>query len=354
MKNVTRRRAIDYVQPELSPARVERLWAGVEHAQGLRRVRPLLPLMAAVTVLAVLAFAVGSWLQSASTKPGDVIVTRDQSSALTLPDGSALQLGAATSLEVTEMSPAAVRLRLTHGSVFCDVAPRATRSFRVDAPAASVLVKGTRFEVVAAREGTSVRVEHGSVEVRSRDGQRVLATLEAGQAWSQRQLSAAAEPTLLPPAAPTVVAEPASLPPPAAPEPAAKPARKTREPVETASELFQRANRERMEGHAQAAAAAYEKLRKSYPRDARAGLAAFELGRIRLDTLHDPQAALTAFEFALAHPRGFVVEDAEALKIDALSRLGDAVACARARDRFLLQYPKGAQRARVTAACRTR
>jgi hypothetical protein len=204
---------------------------------------------------------------------------------------------------------------------------------------------------VANETGTSVRVEHGSVEVRSRDDQRLLATLEAGQTWSQRQPTAATEPAV--PQLPTsaAVVEPLALPPTAAPEPTVTP---THRPRETPSALFQRANTERAEGHAEAAGAAYDKLRRQYPHDARAGLAAFELARIRLGTLNEPRAAISALEFALAHPRGFVVEDAEALKIDALARLGDAAACTRAAERFLVQYPNGAQRARVAAACRLR
>ncbi|MEY4583218.1 MAG: hypothetical protein RL701_7921 [Pseudomonadota bacterium] len=354
MKNVTRRLPCDYVQPELAPVRVERMWDVVERAQDVRRGKPGLPLMAAVAALTVIALMIGLRMRSvgtAGTKPGALIVTREQSSALTLPDGSALSVGVATSLEVTEASPAAVRLRLTRGSVFCSVVPRATRTFRVDAPAASVLVKGTRFEVVANETGTSVRVEHGSVEVRSRDDQRLLATLEEGQTWSQRQPTAATEPAV--PQLPTsaAVVEPLALPPTAAPEPTVTP---THRPRETPSALFQRANTERAEGHAEAAGAAYDKLRRQYPHDARAGLAAFELARIRLGTLNEPRAAISALEFALAHPRGFVVEDAEALKIDALARLGDAAACTRAAERFLVQYPNGAQRARVAAACRLR
>ena len=123
----------------------------------------------------------------------------------------------------------------------------------------------------------------------------------------------------------------------------------------SARELFERADAERLAGNAPAAAAAFDELRRRHPGDARAGYAAFMLGRIRLDTLADPGGAVEAFEFAIAHPgSGFFLEDAAARRVEALAKAGRTRECAQARAQFLAQHPKAVRAPLVRQLCNER
>ena len=82
-----------------------------------------------------------------------------------------------------------------------------------------------------------------------------------------------------------------------------------------AKELFEQARRLWRDGHIREAADAYQALLSSHPRDPRAGLAAFELGRLRMDRLGDMPGAVQALERAVALAPG-----AE-LREDAMARL---------------------------------
>ena len=105
-------------------------------------------------------------------------------------------------------------------------------------------------------------------------------------------------------------------------------------------------------GQAREAGQAYEALLERFPNDARAGLAAFELGRLRMDSLKDLGGAAQALERAvvLAKDAPFR-EEALARLTEAYAALGQNAECARARDRYLKSYPNGAQQAAVRARC---
>ena len=100
---------------------------------------------------------------------------------------------------------------------------------------------------------------------------------------------------------------------------------------------------------------AYQTFLSTYPRDGRAGLAAFELGRLRMDRLGDPAGALKALEraMALAPGSGFR-EDALARIVNASSSLGQLSRCSSAREQYLREYPNGVHRLRVSKACGAR
>jgi transmembrane sensor len=106
-----------------------------------------------------------------------------------------------------------------------------------------------------------------------------------------------------------------------------------------------------MAGHPRAAAAAFDTLRRRFRTDPRAALAAFELGRLRLDSLGDAPGALEALNDAIGlSPRGPLREDAEARRVEALSaqRSPD---CGAARDAFLGRYPRSAHVDLVAGRC---
>lgn len=363
------KRPFDYMQPELNPERVARMWRAVEEGtQAAPRGRPRLEAtLAALAIAAVLlvAYFVAAPAQGPAravvVQAGERVEAPADGSLLALPDGSSVRLDARAALHVTAASPATIRLALDRGRADCDVTPSAARPFRVDAAGFSVHVKGTRFSVdVAERVGSqphvSVAVSHGRVEVRGPDG-ALLAVLGAGQRWSSPRAEGQAEAAL--DAAPPAAASEAPSPPPtrdAAASRAVRPAERGRElnieRVSGAAALLEQATEARVAGRAAEAAELFARLKDRYPRDPRAGLAAFELARVRLDSLDDARGALAALSFALRHrAASFVAEDAEALRVDALARAGELAACREQRARFLAAHAHSVHRRRVEKAC---
>ena len=105
----------------------------------------------------------------------------------------------------------------------------------------------------------------------------------------------------------------------------------------------------------EAAAEKYQELLDNHPRDPRAGLAAFELGRLRMDRLGDMRGAMQALEQAVAlAPGAEFREDALARLVAASAGAHDGPGCTKARDRYLAAYPTGVHRRTVAAACGTR
>jgi transmembrane sensor len=115
--------------------------------------------------------------------------------------------------------------------------------------------------------------------------------------------------------------------------------------------LLESAKRARLAGRPRDAAIALDTLRRRYRSDPRAALAAFELGRLRLDNLGDAPGAVEALNDAIVlAPQGSFREDAEARRVDALDAEG-APGCAEARDAYLVRYPKGIHATMVAARC---
>jgi transmembrane sensor len=154
----------------------------------------------------------------------------------------------------------------------------------------------------------------------------------------------------VPPAPIAAVAPSAAPPAVAAPSPAGNTTLPRHD--ESARDLFDEAQRARAEGRAPDAAHAFDRLRRGFPRDPRAALSAFELGRLRLDVLGDPQGAEEALRDAMAlGPQSPFREDAEARRVEALARMGDAGACTAARTAYLARWPNGTYRRAVELGC---
>jgi TolA-binding protein len=132
-----------------------------------------------------------------------------------------------------------------------------------------------------------------------------------------------------------------------------EPARPPRDP--NARELLDAANTARRNGDARTAADEYGQLLRKFPNDGRAGLAAFELGRLRMDRLGDLAGAMQALERAvqLAPGSGFR-EDAMARLVTAYQASGRAADCARSREAYLAAYPTGVHRDAVSRGCGVR
>ncbi len=360
MKLVPKRIA-DYVSVPWDERRTEKVWSSLQ-AQSRARLGPApravslaraaLVSAAAVLLVFVLLHRSGAHRASgtvAAANPpsmqGRVIDTHGAMQPVQLPDGSTLLLEAESRLWVLSADGDRVRLRLENGSVDCNVAHRPARTFVVEVGGGEIAVRGTRFRVTAARHAMSdhaggwhVRVEQGSVEVR-RSEREPSVLLQAGAFWSSEPRDRTAEPNTAPPAAvaPTLqgVAEPTPRP--------AQP---------TARELFSRADSARSARRHEEAASYLAQLVRRFPRDPRAPLAAFQLGRIRLLTLHQHEAAIQAFSFVLEHPtRSPFFEDAAAARVEAADKLGDLARCVAWRDRFIEAHPRSASAERVRRMC---
>lgn len=124
--------------------------------------------------------------------------------------------------------------------------------------------------------------------------------------------------------------------------------------LETSSalQLLEKANTARRAGDVGAAVAAYELLLAKHPADPRAGLAAFELGRLRMDRLNNLPGAVHALRQAITLTRdaGFR-EDAMARLVRAYATMGAADRCIKAQAAYLKSYPSGVHASSVAKQC---
>ena len=372
-------KASRHIAVDLSEARVARLWSGVaerlESPRGGRRFLWAAALASALGVALVIAHSQSSAPKSASSAwQGTRLETSSDALAVTLVDGSKLKLDPQSRVEMGEETPAAVRLMLKRGRIDCDVTHREGRSFTVLSGGVEVRVVGTRFSVATEQDENSVRVEvrveRGAVEVRGPGSPEEVTLVEAGRSWSRITKTSAlpkpttagggnAEPAISPPASPADSAsspsasgsasapanEEAAAARAASPNPSSARTGDARDLLEQASGLWR-------EGRVREAAQAYQSLLTTYPRDPRAGLAAFELGRLRMDRLGDLAGAVRALERAVAlAPGSSFREDALARLVTAYAGLHNQAGCQRTRDQYLREFPAGVRKRTVAVAC---
>jgi len=370
-----------YVTPSLSEERVTAQWSGsLVVARQLGRERRARAVLALGAICLAAALIVLPWRRGGEGSA--VAGTRLESGPselqrLSLPDGTRVELAAGTELALAELDARRVRLRLERGGVMLDVATNPRRELVIEAARTEVLVVGTRFRVVAGtvpgEPRVTVAVERGAVRVRSLDGGGET-QLTAGQSWTDPTtvagpIAAAPLAAVAPPPGPVVVPDggatpeaavapsSASAPPPPEPDPKASfaalgPAGFARAAATSGpGRLFELYEQAQLAGRPAEAATALDQLRRRFPGDARAGLAAFELGRLRQDQLGDPAGAAAALEDAVRRGGAFG-EDAAARLVRAYQALGNRAACERTRDAYLARYPRGAHSEAVKRGCR--
>lgn len=355
-----------HVQPDLSDARLARVWGGVKgrleaspprRASGWVWASVSLGCAAAIAAAGV-HFLVPRGSASGSALENAALETASDALSVTLLDGSTLSLDSRTRVQVAGGNAQAVALNVARGRVSCDVTHRPGRSFVVRASGVEVRVVGTRFSVQddlrADGARVAVIVERGVVEVTSARHPGQVTRVAAGQTfseWVPTEPPAPSE-TSSSTAARTPSAPPEVLDKPATPEPSSS-SEATRAAHDlTSREMLDAANSARRAGDARGAADAYEQLLKKFPTDGRAGLAAFELGRLRMDRLADMGGAVQPLERAvrLAPGSGFR-EDAMARLVTAYAAVGRGADCTRARDAYLASYPAGVHRDSVARGC---
>lgn len=410
-----RDRLSDHVRVDLSDARVDRLWARV--SSQLSPGRPsatrwlgvgAAAVVAAGVVLIVVKLRSGQEqspaLAGAELRQGAELEAAAEPVTATFSDGSKVEVQPSSRVSVGAHTRSAITLVLARGRIACDVAHRPERVFVVAAGGFEVRVVGTRFSV--ANEGqrgptrVAVHVDRGVVEVRAKDvggavGAQVV-RLAAGQSWTgvaRDGLEPAAAPMPEPstgtnepntaasrgsfgadrvvpqrlagpaavasgpsnrPSAQTSAAPAQAAPRSVAPAPSPGAAVAPTPASPAARDLFERGRRHWRAGRLADAARAYDDLLRAHPRDPRAGLAALELGRLRMDRLGDLRGAVQALERAVElAPGPELREDALARLVAATKASGNADRCTRARDRYLSEYPTGVHRRTVDAtSCR--
>jgi TolA-binding protein len=296
-------------------------------------------------------------LPSPTAFDGAIIESSASRELLRLADGSKIELQPNTRLQIGVSRHDAFQFELARGAVALDVAHVAGRSFVVAAAAYDVTIVGTKLSVelleAQHRRHLRVSVNEGKVQLERR-GQGAPRIIEHGESLTVPVESSPEAVSQVGTVQPVGDAEAEDAGPnaeqPAASEPL-DPAAPTRA-APNAKDLFDRADKARLAGRVHECAEALDALRHRFRRDPRAGLAAFELGRLRLDSFGDPAGAAAAFADAIAlSPGAPFGEDVRARLVQALEQSGQKARCLEAREAYLSRYPSGAYRAAITKRC---
>ncbi len=264
------------IDPRLSDRDVERLVAGARRRRERRETMRRAVLAAGVATglivsgtLAVHRFRKAPVPQLAtSSQAAPPAVT---AGIVRLSDGStATPLDDQSQIDVLEEEADRVRLSLVRGRGHFQVTPRPQRTLTVRAGDVTVTVVGTVFTVERVADRVGVAVQRGAVRVDWKSGS---APVLAGQSGWFPPLVTAAEEQPEPP-------RPGRRVRPAAREVPAATARESGGGA--AAELLVAADRARLSAHPEEGAALLQKLLREHPRDPRAPLAAFTLGRLLL------------------------------------------------------------------------
>lgn len=380
-----------YLEPRLTAERLERNREAIALRLGrgsASRVAWGLGAVAAFAAVALWLWSPGDRLLDGQSSdalvaweagPGAVLVA-EEAVNVTLGDGTRLDLDVHTTLATLPSEPNRFDLELRRGRASFDVAHNPQRQFRVHAGSVTVVVLGTRFSVTRTDGVVQVNVERGKVAV-EREGQ--VTQLTPGQSWQGQEAAIVPPVSTAAPAASALGADGSSVEGPSAeapsveapsvgsneapPESAAshqssgaslKPngagaaASESELGASPAKELFDASREARRVGNSRQAAQLLQQLVGQYPKDPRAGLAAFELGRIRADVLGDTSGAIQAFEQALRlSPNGGFRQDALARLAQAYDRVGRSKDCQATRKRYLAAYGQGVHAQRMLQLC---
>jgi transmembrane sensor len=150
--------------------------------------------------------------------PSSTLTSAPGHEALSLSDGSTIQLAPEASLEILENSGRVFLIHLRHGLSYFEVKPGGPRRWVIECGLATVEVVGTHFSIDRTGNGLSVRVSRGVVLVR---GERVpdhVRRLAAGEEMRlEGPASAMPMPAMPTPATPMPMS---AMPTPAMPTPA--------------------------------------------------------------------------------------------------------------------------------------
>ena len=277
-------------------------------------------------------------------------------------DGSGITPSRGAAIHVVENTGETFATRVDRGLVRFAIEPGGPRRWTVDCGLAVVTVVGTAFEVERSHGRVRIEVTRGRVRVDDRVNERTF-DLDAGESATIERVSSDAST-----AVPNEREQPVEERQPhearvnrawstlaregeygrawelLGHEGLARESRRAGAP-----DLLALADVARLSGHPAEAVAPLEQLLREHPTDASAGLAAFTLAIVQMDSLSNPAAATHALDRALAHGLPPALqEDAVARLATARGRAGDAEGAARAAASYLERFPDGTHRAEVS------
>jgi transmembrane sensor len=345
--------------------RTERLLASV-HIRLHRRKRAwraaalsatLASVVCVVAVVALRSNRVPMSASSSSDAPTDLAPRNPASrSTIHLADGSEIEVDPATSeIRVIEESAARVRVEVVRGTSRYSVVPNPDRTFDVHCGPVTVTVVGTEFVVERRAETTWVEVLHGKVKVSWSDDHAFLVAGESGT-FPRGIAPNVAEDGVT---GRDEVDAKAARGPHATQVYRSRVARRdyrgayavlSRNPAlagDTVEELLVAADVARLSNHPSEAVPYLQRIIREHPRDERAPLAAFTLGRT-LGGLGRTEEAMNMFgRVRSVWPKSPLAEDALLRQAEAASQLGDFVAARRLAEQYDRDYPNGRRRSEV-------
>lgn len=317
-------------RPPLSDEQLDRVWERLADAptsdSSLRSPWPtrlaLGSALAAALVLGVLlvprmlAPPALELAEGAALPPGARVST-----VTTLSDGSQLAPEQLARVEVLRNAGGRFVARQSDGRCRYSVTPGGRRTWVIETPQATVEVLGTVFSVDARTTSVAISVERGRVRVRSRGASSQERLLEAGESWR--------------------IAETDEVP----PAPGVPPAPLAAPPELSAAQVLARAEATLVTGGTDEAAQQLERWLERAPRDSDWSVVALRLGILELETRKAPAQALPWLERVslgeLEAPPS-VLEDASALRVLALERMGRTPEARRAATAFEARWPRSA------------
>jgi transmembrane sensor len=279
---------------------------------------------------------------------GDLVGVLDTSSSgaaldVVLSDGSRIRVEPGARLVAERSDGRQFRAVVQQGKIVFDVKPGGPRRWTIDAGDTRVVVIGTRFSVTRDDARVSVAVERGKVEVRGARVPQGVQALGAGERLAIAPVppvATASEKSEMPPAAPVEAHEPA-------PRNERASAASTEQ---TPDQLLKAADAARAAGDYRRAARSLQRFLAAYPSDPQAAIVALTLGRLQLEQLGVPKAAVASFLRAdrLGLPDA-VAEEGAARLVEAYAKAGDKEKARAAAARYARRFPDGAKSESVAA-----
>jgi transmembrane sensor len=269
-----------------------------------------------------------------------------RASSLPLSDGSRIELGENSELQVLDNDSTTFACALRRGRGTFEVKPGGGRRWRVEAGKIQVEVVGTRFVVERRAGETVVRVLRGTVLVRGESVPDGVQKLGAGDELNVSNGALAASGAAAPAPAASVVAaaqqpavsaglgsEASSEPHATAVDPLASAARKN---------SLQVADEQRRHGDISGAIQTLRAVAGQAQGGSERSIAAFTLGKLLLDATGQPAEAARAFRACLKlSPPASVAEAALARLVEAEARLGNSSAARALALDYERRYPSG-------------
>jgi transmembrane sensor len=306
-------------------------------------------------VFAIARFKHGEMTPQMASMAAPASVSSAAPSAIHYADGSVAELGLAGGVvHLDQQRAELVSSTVVSGSARFDVVPNQARTFEVHAGDVTVRVLGTAFVVERSGAGAHVSVERGRVRVAWPGGEAVLGVGETGQfppvsaAAEFADASASPVPVEALPLAPHVWRDLAHH---GRYAQAFAALRETPNDVrDEPQDLLLAADVARLSSHPAQAVAPLRKLSQLHPKDPRAPVAAFTLGRVLLDDLGRASEAASAFALAESlWPNGPLAGDALAREVEALKRSGQMPQARSVAEKYVTRHPDGRHAAALRA-----